>query len=208
MLKIEDVKAGDKLECIDRDGYVNQDNGYGRIRKQILKGPIVVFEITKNGVSLTRSGLQIPLDSLKYFKKKEQSQQYTFDDLIDVATKAFKDRAIFSVGITICAVSIKLHDKSEEVFTIADIDEGIEFIQSLYKETFVIECEEDIKRIKVDSTITLANGNIIKVKELCRYGVEYSNLSIVYRDENYHVIIHTILELKGATVEQERGRDD
>lgn len=207
MLKIEDVKVGDELVCIDLDGYVNQDNGSARIRKQILKGPIVVFEITKNGVSLTRSGLQIPLDSLKHFKNKEQPQ-YTFDDLIDVARKAFDEGVLQGYAVEnklVKSLSIKFSDTKVLTWHLGDDDYSIPIghIQSLYKEAFVIECEEDLKRVKSKPKITLNNSEVVPFTFK-----EAAKDHLIFYDQAFgHNLIHFVF-LKGATVEQERGRDD
>lgn len=199
-LKIEDLKASDELECIDREGYVNQDNGHARIRKQILKGPIVVCEIKKNGVSLTRSSFQIPLDSLKHFKKKEeQPRQYTFGDLIDVAVQAYKD------GVSTIKIDTKIRtvfvEELRTTYGVGHIDLGIKKIKSLYNETFVIESEEDFEKIKIKAKGTLLNGNKFTVEGKTHSSV-YGGLLEVHADFTNRKDRLSFLSVKGATVEQ------
>lgn len=203
-LKIEEVKAGDKLECIDHDGYLDSVN-----ENALDLTSIVIREVDHNlSLFLTEGkgqGKSIKFSAIKYFKKKEQSQQYTFDDLIDVAKKGVRDGVlcIFKFGADLQdkdLLNLITTENKKALFTYQDAEEGIKYIQALYKETFVIESEEDLKRVKVDAKITLANGNESYV---CCLNDPLDSLLILHSDTSLD-----IFALKGATVEQERGRND
>ena len=76
----------------------------------------------------------------------------------------------------------------------------MEYINSLYTETFVIESEGDISRVKSGADIELANGN--KCTFLNNYGMW--RIKRIKDDKGF---IHNcgLLVLKGATVTQKRG---
>lgn len=77
-----------------------------------------------------------------------------------------------------------------------NFESHINFIQSLYKETFVIESEEDIARIKVNAIIELANGIKLYAKEVSNSWINAPMIgSLLANSLNY-------ISLKGATVEQ------
>lgn len=200
-LKIEDVKVGDELDCIDRDGFNNSHRHNNTLTE------FKVCKVGDLGVCINDGDWIIEIEELKYFKKKEQSQ-YTFDDLIDVITQAFKcgfiiDYYVIDSGVDICVNEDEFRWKFRKHRD--DIESFINKIKSLYKETFVIGSEEDIAKVKKDADIGLVNG--MKVKS-------YEN---AYRfNEGWKVACADgkrsgaldLFALKGATVEQERGSDD
>lgn len=198
-LKIEDVKVGDALICINKD----------RFKRKCTTSPIATSEnFMVTNVDVYRENihfegfLMISASELKYFKKKEQSQ-YTFDDLIDAVKKASQDGVIKvdSIHFTSELSRSFINDIQKE--DSEDFEDHIKFIQSLYKETFVIECEEDLKRVKSNPKITLNNSEVVPFtfKETAKDHL------IFYDQVCGHNLIPFVF-LKGATVEQERGRDD
>lgn len=195
-LKIEDLKVGDDLECID-DNYA-----FKTFRNKIgleLKVTRIYEQAFKLGDYVFNSS------DIKYFKKKEQSQ-YTFDDLIDIAYRAYRDGVFSEISIdkssftTIGCIGWHqyfLRDRGvirchKGVDIVESIDLTVAFIQSLYKETFVIESIEQMNKItfKQDAKITLSNGEVLHESVIC-------SLSKFDNDVAFCV-------LKGATVEQKR----
>ncbi len=188
MLKIEDVKVGDKLECINDN---NKDFNVGDIYK--------VNHIDKNGIMLSGFHGYWLVGVLQYFKKKEQSQ-YTFDDLIDVAKKAVRDGVLqsFTFGRDLKdldLISVVSIDNRKHIFNYQSTKSGIKHIQSLYKETFVIETVADALRVDYQrSVVLLQSGEKLVLKD-------HKSLNSMPASLFYRIF-------KGATVEQERGRDD
>ena len=211
MLKIEDVKAGDELVCIDRDEL--RCNASIRLQWRFYmseKDKITVSAVGADVIYIEDSEFHITKSVLQYFKKKEQLQQYTFDDLIDVAVQAKKDGVLKYLRITDDAVIINTTDR-KSLRTLYDAPlkasqyEGyINYIKSLYKETFVIESEEDLNRVlyELDPKITLKTGEVIPFIFKC-----VSKNNLIFEDQSGRNCIPFVF-LKGATVEQDRGRND
>lgn len=211
-LKIEDLKVRDELVCIDlksmEKAWENASDLWRKAKIDVLK--ISHINVEGGLVHFQDGKFYLERHELKYFKKKEQSQ-YTFDDLIDVSTKAFKDGVLYQSNLVKGRLDYKadFNDEQTTVFDDANynFESHINFIQSLYKETFVIEREEDIKRIKAGAKITLNNGNLLTVKNT--YFIVEDHISIdAYTDEcttcqNLNRNIGIVF-LKGATVEQKR----
>ena len=205
MLKIEDLKAGDEIICIDREGFLK--NGDTEFQEKILKEKhLIIHEICGVNLYLADKDMAgwayICEAELKYFKKKEQLQQYTFDDLIDVAVQAKKDKLLGQVTIMHDAIHYFIDGQSFSNGE-CNAEKGIKRIKSLYKETFVIESEEDLKRVKLNPKITLNNGEVIPFS----FKSVVKDHLIFYDQPCGHNMIPFVF-LKGATVEQERGRDD
>lgn len=195
MLKIEDLKY--------RDILVHKETG--------TEYEVIGFD--SNGKEIIFSSGEVAND-LKYFKKKEQTQQYTFDDLIDMAKKANKDRVIIGFSVVGGVLNCQTLDGKDYNLGIGkNVLHGIEYLQSLYKETFVIKCEEDIKLIRsyplnkepsFDSDkspkATLSNGNVIHV---FRKDEDADNVCVYMRNSLYKNYLDFEV-LKGATVEQSK----
>lgn len=122
----------------------------------------------------------------------------TFDDLIKEAVNAVRDRRILafefakSLADTDVIFLIK-HDGRRHCFTYEEALFGIIFLESLATETFVIEHQSDLSRIKVNdekTKIELTNGELVsdKVWNILKDFPGKTQLSI----------------LKGATVTQKR----
>ncbi|UNM96030.1 hypothetical protein MMG00_12645 [Ignatzschineria rhizosphaerae] len=99
--------------------------------------------------------------------------------------------------------SIHLFDrnKSPISFTAKSAIKGIDFINSLDTETFVIEGEEDIQKVLEGANVKLANGN----KDIVLHKTNYKEQSMIQFSENKHWGAVGIFILKGATVTQKRG---
>lgn len=170
-LKIEDLKY--------RDILVHEETG--------VEYEVMGFD--SNGKEIIFSSGEVAND-LKYFKKKEQSQ-YTFDDLVDVAVQANKDRVINGFSVVGGVLNCQTLDGEDYNLGIGcEVAHGIEYLQSLYKETFVIETEEDLDRFNKDVEITLANDEKLSWEDLKSIGLM-----------NTHAIFKT---LKGAAVTQSK----
>lgn len=139
----------------------------------------------------------------------------TFHDLLDAVCKAFKDGVLefFEIGNDGTSRYLMASHNGRDLLFYEDIDGSfgghnshIEFIESLYTpdtETFVIEGYKDIKRIKKEADIELANE--LKVKA---YDEPFRH------DEGWKVRcangqqsgILDIFALKGATVTQRKSK--
>lgn len=175
MLKLEDLKVGDEL--FDCDGVLHT---------------VVRIDCWEERVYIDTEEMSyfVLFCDLNSFKKKEQSQ-YTFDDLIDVAVQAKKDKIIGNLFIEDTYVNFDSGNGSYD-YGITCLSSGINFIKSLYKETFVIESVEQMNEItiKKDAKVTLENGMQLTnshLEDLCKFTNEY-----------------TFVILKGATVEQSK----
>ena len=128
----------------------------------------------------------------------DRIKEPTFNDLIDVAVQAKKD-GVISSQLMIMSDSIHLFDSSKLPISFTDksINKGIKYIKSLYTETFVIERESDMKKIKGSAeSIMLVNGEDVG-----------SNI-IIHNDEPHFFFDNAVVPavfklLKGATVTQE-----
>lgn len=208
MLKIEDVKVGDELVCIDRDGLHNE--GYltsqvAKFEKYIISGvckeTLRVNLLPEDGLDWRATNYLLLGQINKYFKKKEQSQ-YTFVQLQNLAHKSVIDGVLeyYHVEFYGDISLIKLaFDGKFTHYNSNDAKSGVEFIQSLYKETFVIESIEDIRRIKNSANITLSNGNRIE-----RAVHENKGDYVVFNDSNDDFYTFDFVVLKGAKVEQSK----
>lgn len=135
--------------------------------------------------------------NFKYFEKKEEP---SFNDLIDVAVQGFKDGVIDKI-MSISPESIEIRvDKENYDYSAQYVQNGISYIKSLYKETFVIETEEDLSRVlyELDPKITLKTGEVIPFIFKC-----VSRNSLIFEDQSGRNCIPFVF-LKGATVEQDR----
>lgn len=204
-MKIEDLKVGDELVCVDCDYFKDKalnSNGSQDIKDALSVVSIDPVILLKNENTV----LTIFNSEIKYFKKKEQP---TFNDLIDVAVQAFKDKVLYNLNVRGNYIEFNITQGYTAYFDDTYIEGGIEEIQALYKETFVINEISDIQSIRKKAKITLINGfesiaytdayqstGSLVVDLITHYG--YTDQSIVKYADFYI--------LKGATVEQERSR--
>lgn len=176
--------------------------GYVNINENGLRDGVYI----KDGSGHVRnSSYFIPKEELKYFRIKRPAP--TFHDLIDVATQALKDGLLSkldiiegnSIGGTVKeGLSNVLHFHTGIA---TDIQSRIDFIKSLYTETFTIEHESDIVKIKLGDLITLENGNEVWAESNClNHNVNF--IQATYGGNNFNL---SYLSLKGATVTKKRG---
>lgn len=193
------------LECIDPDGYLSsiKHESVRDIMESIIKSnDITVDHVYSDDMSLRvkyyNASKQNTIfhEELKYFKIKEPD----FNDLIDVAVKAYKDGFADEIILN-DYISISTQDKtygaSRADTNGFEIKEAIEKINSLYTETFVIESEEDIEKLCDDAEITLAN-NEKGIFNNCSGLRSITNLKTGFEVHGLN-----IFWLKGATVTQE-----
>lgn len=135
-----------------------------------------------------------------------ETYNQTFNDLIDVAVQAYKDGVLSHVDLRdneIFLTGLGVIDKNRNhVFQSAVND-----IKSLYTETFVIECENDIQKIKEGANVELANMNVFIVSNSKHESLAMKDGSkatgLTFKDSNNFWITYSLFELKGATVTQE-----
>ena len=105
----------------------------------------------------------------KHFKIQGKTEEVTFDDLIKEAVNAVRDRRILafefaqSLADTDVIFLIK-HDGRRHCFTYEEAQFGIIFLESLATETFMIEHQSDLSKIKLNdkkTKIELANGTLV-----------------------------------------------
>lgn len=202
------------LDFVDRHAFLNQDheNEYDREAvAAIAKSSLVVKSILGGGAALALEDDRycIPEKDYKYFKIKEP--EYTFNDLIDVTVKAWKDGClkvlklekgiVNQVFTVIDGIAYGWHDGDD------DYSHAIDTIKSLYTETFVIESESDIKKTKEGASVELANGNVFIVNKSKHESLAMKDGSkatgLTFKDSNNFWITYSLFELKGATVTQE-----
>ncbi|UNM95900.1 hypothetical protein MMG00_11965 [Ignatzschineria rhizosphaerae] len=203
MLTIEEIKkelaAGREveLECIDTEGFLGKEsNTYLGWRKFILSLDriIATSRSYNDDASMLKDarGMCITDSQLKYFRIKRPAP--TFDDLIDSAANAIKKKLIVNLYIGPHYIEFDFNEHSH-AYDMQEAKRGIDFINSLYTETFVIESVDDT--LKIDTSggeiikITLANGEVLSGDYLdCLCDIS----------DGFRFKI-----LKGATVTQRRG---
>lgn len=198
---IEELKVGDKV-------YIREDlkdgEFYGSVSWQEGKMKAGINTI----ISVYERGIYI-LDEIGYFygsqmidrektRELNAEDKSTFDDLIDVAVKAWKDGYLKVLEFERGTV--------EQIFTViggrayrwhegdSDYNYAVDLINSLYTETFVIESEEDISRVKSGADIELTNGN------KCTF-LNQDDMWRIKDDKGFSYNCG-LLVLKGATVTQ------
>ena len=128
----------------------------------------------------------------EYYELVDKAQ-YTFDDLIDVANDAVKNKLITQTRFSLSAIGTPLlivvyFDGREGRYTDDNLFNGIEFIKSLYKETFVIECNGDMYKLKIGDIFSQNGSSVVIDKPLL------------------DLLMNTPLFLtKGAKVERSKG---
>lgn len=196
------LEAGEKvkLECIDRASFLNVNEGNVIDENiEILESGLVVYRVSRSTIFLLDCPHPIMIDEIQYFKIKEQDP--TFDDLIDVAIQAKKDGVIYSVDWD-SSLTVKVDSDRAPIVVACEkvsvdfIEDAIRSIESCYTETFTIESENDISRVKTGADIELANGN---------------KCTFLNNDGMWHIkddkgFIHNcgLLVLKSATVTQRK----
>lgn len=130
-----------------------------------------------------------------------------FDDLIDVAVQAMKDDRLYFRFLSNDQISFSVDNTEEGRINILkdscddkDLQDAINFVNSLHTETFAIEKFSDTKRLKSGAKAVLGNGEEVIFSNRC--GVDDA-LWFEYND--CHSTIIPFIALKGATVTQQKG---
>jgi len=207
---------GASLELVDREEirgtgvlythYHRALSNYGKNNSLTVvkeENAHLILEEGEDGIPV-----KLPKDILHLFKLTGVVP--TLHRVIDVALGAVKDGVAVITHLKadeIVIESIDYDSKSPfEVFKddpLEKFQDAIEWIGSLYTETFVIENERDIKRIKKLAKITLENGIIITADTDCLYYGDIAHIKSTYGPMSY---ILNFAALKGATVAQKRGK--
>ena len=131
----------------------------------------------------------------------------TFNELIDIAVQALKDNVLETVNLNNSGVrSLKFRTNADADSTIVfdqhpDYLEATNYIKSLYTETFVIECDGDIRKIKKGAIIEMQHGNEVVAESGCkRHYINYIQTTFGSMSFNLNFV-----SLKGATVTQKKG---
>lgn len=136
----------------------------------------------------------------------------SFDDLIDVAIQAVKDDVIVirkfhssllnfeKIGETNHASDVEITRSSKA----REIQDAIDFIKSLYMETFVIESEDDLHSITKVNEVALLNGEIVNFRGLSSEDADVKMYLFDYCSNKY-IISMPFIAIKGATVTQQKG---
>lgn len=212
MLTIEEIKkeleAGNtvELECIDEMGFISRHECNVENNEIILnQGRLTIATVCNDTDSVILKGNINPdisntihFEELQYFRIKRPT--LTFNDLIDVAVQAFKDSVIFELDLEKDGICFKAKNLDMDICQ-DSVEIGIETINSLYTETFVIEYASDMERIKRTAIIVLENGCEVCAESDClHHGVNY--IQTTYGGMNFNL---SFVSLKGATVTQKRG---
>lgn len=122
------------------------------------------------------------------------------DEIIEMLRDTKKDGKIhgfsmFGDTFRVCKESGVLSNVS---FMSDEYDKIVEYLESLYDEEFTIEHHKDIDRVKIDKnpTITLANGEVLKVVN------KYNNDLFLRQDSILNEGWLSFVALKGAKVVQ------
>lgn len=191
MLKIEDLKVGGEVECVS--SFHVEIKEKDRLEVTDVNERSLSFMSIKNGNKYTFNK-----SYMDCFKKIEK---YTFDDLIDVAVQAVKDGLIACDDFKRHSISFCVAWDEDDGYELAShhdakyFNEAIEFIKSLYKETFVIESINDAERLNNGAKTTLKNGEVI-------YFQNIDDGDFWFTFNGYGCDKFPFLALKGAKVEQ------
>lgn len=105
----------------------------------------------------------------KHFKIQEGKKEVTFDDLIKEAVNAVRNNIIqkFEFAQSLMdndLIFLTKHDGVRACFTYDQPQAGINYLESLATETFMIEHQSDLSKIKLNdkkTKIELANGTLV-----------------------------------------------
>lgn len=205
----DDIKV--ELECVDALAFTKSHNDANR---EILDSGLLVELVDQGSIYIRGSDYNIIKSEYKYFRIKEDSPyiegKTTFDDLIDVAVKAVRDGELHKFTFNKCLSNkdiIWLYTYKDESkhFMHDQAQCGIDFINSLYTETFVIDDIDDLRRIEIGADGELSNGSKFEVDSVSTIGLDWINVRFI---ESKSLSPETlgIEVLKGATVTQKRGK--
>lgn len=215
MLTIEEIKKDRALDfgCLSDlcekaldDGVVSKfrhhTNMYGAVSIEVLGDDGKTLFCCSDSVSKDF----IKEAALVIDKQYSLCSRPVFNDLIDIAVKAKKDGLLTRVEIK--ELSLNATSKDIEFCTSTNagpivIQARIDYINSLYTETFMINDLGSLQKVAIDANGVLANGSKFKV---IRGHGQYLGKGKLYIEFENEVTNHASLEvLNGATVTQKRG---
>lgn len=130
----------------------------------------------------------------------------TFDDLVDVVVQASKGGLLEINMLNSEFITASIPGDHDSTFVTGwrtkpgAFESSINKVESLYTETFTIEREEDISKVRSGAEIVLTNGSRgIAESQHCHLGVSF--LHVVSGDYSTYLYLFT---LKGATVIQKK----
>lgn len=208
-----------ELICVNPEGFTS----HGHVNERLLNyGKFIIKGYSKDEHNYDYSQFSLHLDDdelrllnicrdqayinefeLEYFKIKDP--EYTFNDLIDVAVQAAKDGfvTIYLLGDSNLIIKGSDSDIFHNIFKNDDeqlFKDCIALINSLYTETFVIETEEDIKKVVEGAKVVMANGVEVTA---CKRIAHLPAITLCYQPcKDSHIQYLWIEALKGATVTQ------
>lgn len=195
-----EVKEDVSSECVDRDKHLNPEEKWHDSRRTIQN----LYGINKDTLELNKTRRITPYSQFKRFRiveVKEDVKTSEFDVVVDSAFKALKDGVVMEIGLNNGVLMIQNGQASvRKCISKSDVAQNgackyIEYIDSLYAETFVIESEDHIKMVKLKASVKLTNGN--------EFIVDNATNEFLTPSTSFEKL--TILTLKGATVTQQKG---
>ena len=199
----KEFKVGDKVRALVSSAGGGFLEGY-------------IYEVSNIYKNYSYERIEVALDSLGVVNdwlSDNFELVESFDDLIDVAIQAVKDdviviRRFHSSLLNFEKIGETNHASDVEVTRssgVGKIQDAIDFIRSLYIETFVIDSEADIEKTKPQSEGDLSNGVSFLVKSAEKCHVRGKGLLVEFtRDKkNFNTRLY-LDELKGATITQKK----
>lgn len=163
------------------------------------------------GANMTYHAIENEIKDLEMKEElevKEEVDTSDFDEVVNSAFKALKDGVVMEIGLNDGILMIQNGQASvRKCISKSDVAQNgackyLEYIDSLYTETFVIESEEDEMKIRQPvKSIILANGEEIINED--RLSLLQDGLCLKAGAAGNIKIPFTLL--KGATVTQQKG---
>lgn len=180
------------LICVNKEEFAPVHRSYN---EDVLRsGGLEVSSVNESGGVVLKNGLTITKSELRFFEIKECG--ITFDELVDIAVQAWKDgiveELILNDFMSIATIEDRYDFAKGQTFGVSDT---INKIKSLYNESFTIECEDDLRRLKEGARVCLSN------KEEVTFIHKYKD-ALFFSDESLNALSLPLIALKGATVTQ------
>lgn len=198
------IRGTDAVECGALSSFiVNNMDHSDKIGNALYLGLNMTYHAIENEIK----GINEMIDESKTVEQEsKESKEYGFNDVISAAVKAAIDGILAVRQLDEECLSVISRD-GKRAFerwrgesNAKDIANFINFIKSLYTETFVIEKFSDTKRLKSGDKAVLGNGEEVIFSN--RTGVDNA-LWFEYSDCRKTII--PFIALKGATVTQQKG---
>lgn len=203
------LKAGDKVFIRgDLEDEKEYSGGHYFFADSMKTGECTVRDVCGEYIEIVEDGINAYSNDMIDWEQTatlNATKTSSFDDLVDKTIKAVRDYVAIIThleldNITIESINYDLLSPLEIYREDAPekIQKAIDWIDSLYTETFVIESEEDIKKIRDGAGIVLANS------ERGTFNVISGLMSITNEKTGTEVMGLNIFWLKGATVTQKK----